>query len=55
LGYHFTVGTSYEKAATLAEKNTAAGLSDFSVCGATQWQFSHRSGTVLSQEALTVK
>jgi hypothetical protein len=31
---HFTVGTSYERAAPLAEKNAAAGLSDFSVRGA---------------------
>jgi hypothetical protein len=30
---HFTVGTSYERAAPLAEKNAALGLSDFSVSG----------------------
>jgi hypothetical protein len=30
LDIHFTVGTSYERAAPLAEKNAAAGLSDFS-------------------------
>jgi hypothetical protein len=40
LDIHFTVGTSYERAAPLAEKKTAAGLSDFSV---------------LSQEFRTVK
>jgi predicted nucleic acid-binding Zn ribbon protein len=34
LDIHFAVGTSYERAAPLAEKNAAAGLSDFSVCGA---------------------
>jgi hypothetical protein len=33
LDIHFTVGTSYDRAAELAEKNAAAGLSDFSVRG----------------------
>jgi hypothetical protein len=40
LDIHFTVGTSYERAAPLAEKNTAAGLSDFSVRGAAWRHFS---------------
>jgi hypothetical protein len=34
LDIHFTVGTPYERAAPLAEKNAAVGLSDFSVRGA---------------------
>jgi hypothetical protein len=40
LDIHFTVGTSYESAAPLVEKNAAAGLSDFSVRGAARRHFS---------------
>jgi hypothetical protein len=39
LDIHFTVGTSYERAAPLVKKNAIAGLSDFSVRGAVRWQF----------------
>jgi hypothetical protein len=46
IGIHFTVGTSYERATPLAEKNAAAGLSDFSVRGAARRQFSQEVPTV---------
>jgi hypothetical protein len=36
---HFTDGTSYERAAPLAEKNAAAVLSGFSVRGAARQHF----------------
>jgi hypothetical protein len=55
LDIHFTFGTSYERAAPLAEKNSAAGLSDFSVRGAARRHFSLASGAALSQEVTTVK
>jgi hypothetical protein len=42
LDIHFTVGTSYKRAAPLAEKNATAGLSDFSVRGAAWWYFSRQ-------------
>jgi hypothetical protein len=42
IGIHFTVGTSYERAAPLAEKNVAAGLSDFIVRGAAWQHFSQQ-------------
>jgi hypothetical protein len=38
----FTVGTSRERPAPLAEKNAAAGLSDFSVRGAARRHFSRQ-------------
>jgi hypothetical protein len=42
LDIHFTVGTSYERAAPLAEKNAAADVSDFSVFGAVRRHFSRQ-------------
>jgi hypothetical protein len=42
LDIHFTVGTSYERAAPLAEKNTTAGLSDLSVRDAARRHFSRQ-------------
>jgi hypothetical protein len=42
LDIHFTVGTSYERAVPLADKNAAAGLSDFSVSGAARRHFSQQ-------------
>jgi hypothetical protein len=46
LDIHFTVGTAYERAAPLAEKNAAAGLSDFSVRGAARRHFSEKAAKV---------
>jgi hypothetical protein len=42
LDIHFTVGTPCEIAAPLAEKNAAAGLSDFLVRGAARRHFSRQ-------------
>jgi hypothetical protein len=39
LDIHFTFGTSYERAAPLAEKNSSADLSDSSVRGAARRHF----------------
>jgi hypothetical protein len=42
LNIHFTVSTSYESAAPLAEKNAATGLTEFSVRGALRRHFSRQ-------------
>jgi hypothetical protein len=42
LDIHFTVGISYERAAPLAEKNAAAGLSDFLVDGVARQHISRQ-------------
>jgi hypothetical protein len=42
MGIHFTVGTSYERAVSLAEKIATTGLSDFSVHGAARRHFSRQ-------------
>jgi hypothetical protein len=55
LDIHITVGTSYERAAPLAEKNAAAGLSDFSVRGAAMRHFFSANGAAVSQEVPAVK
>jgi hypothetical protein len=55
LGIHFTVGISCERAVPLAEKNAAAGLSDFSVRGAARRHYFSEIGATLSQKVPTVK
>jgi hypothetical protein len=49
----FTVGISCERAATLTEKNAAAGLSDFFYSTWCRAAFFSASGAALSQEIPT--
>jgi hypothetical protein len=47
---HFTVGTSYERAAPFAEKNAAAGLSDFLVRDAARREFFQQVAQLLRRK-----